>query len=102
MINGLDAVEQPFAVLESEGPVIVFSVKEAVYKALNPILGLPLDFTDVAVSWLPTGPARSCGVARAGGVMPDVRRSIAIPSWVAAIALWPVTVTRGLESATVV
>ena len=88
-IDGLDANEQPCDVSDSEGQLILFSVKEAVYKALNPIIGLPLDFTDVALSWCTTGSVCSSGIARACGVTLDVRFSVAVPSWVVSAALWP-------------
>ena len=95
-IHGLDAAEQPWSVPGAEGRVILFSVKEAVYKALHPILGQELHFSEVAVSWARTGPVRSCGVALACGVALDVRCSIAVPSCVLSAALWPVTATPDL------
>lgn len=97
-IAGLDANEFPCAVSDSDGQLIVFSVKEAVYKALNPIFGLPLDFTDVALSWCTTGSVCSSGVARACGVTLDVRFSVAIPSWVVSAALWPAMEAHSLKS----
>ncbi len=85
---GLDAAAQPWSVSDDAGRTIVFSVKEAVYKALNPALGCPLDFADVALSWSPPGSsARAHGVARACGVTLDVRCSIAVPHWIASVAL---------------
>ena len=90
-LDGLDPNEQPYAVSDNDGQIILFSVKEAVYKALDPILGHPLDFTDVALSWFPTDSAYGSGVARASGVTLVVRCSIAIPSWVVSAALWAAT-----------
>ena len=88
VIRGLDTTEQPWPVPDAEGRVILFSVKEAAYKALHPIFRHPLGFEDIAVSWLLPGPACSRGVARAGGVALDVRCSIAVPSWIVSAALW--------------
>lgn len=94
-IHGLDAAEQPWSVSDAEGQVILFSVKEAVYKTLNPILGQSLDFAEVVVSWARSGPVRRRGVALACGVALDVRCSIAVPSCVLSTALWPVTAAPG-------
>ena len=88
-LGGLDATEQPYAVSGNDGQIVLFSVKEAVYKAINPILGHRLDFTDVATSWTPTDAACRSGVASACGVKLAVRCSIAIPSWITSVALWP-------------
>ena len=93
-IHGLNATELPWSVSGAEGRAILFSIKEAAYKALHPILRRPLDFSDVAVSWFPPNAAHSRGVARACGVALDVRCSIAVPSWIVSAALWPVTATR--------
>ena len=88
MLDGLDSSEQPYAVPENAGQLIVFSVKEAVFKALHPILETRLDFTDIALSWIPDeSPCRS-GHARAQGVTLDVRCSIAVPSWIVSAAFW--------------
>ena len=66
-IHGLDAAEQPWSVSDAEGQVILFSVKEAVYKALHPILvhltffALPAPFGHLPY-WLALG--RSDLIAR--------------------------------------
>ena len=101
-IDGLDAAEQPWPVSDAEGRSILFSVKEASYKALHPILGHPLGFADVEVSWRQPGRVCSRGVARACGVTLDVRCSIAVRSWIVSAALWPVTTERGLTFPTAV
>lgn len=89
-LRGLDAGEQPWSSTpEVEGRVVLLSVKEVVYKALHPVLGLPFGFADVAVSWNSVGPVRCRGVARACGVTLDVRCSRAVPPWIASAALWP-------------
>lgn len=88
-LRGLDAVEQPWSISAAHERVIVFSIKEAAFKALHPVLGHPLGFRDVALSWLPPDAARCRGIARACGVALEVRCSIAVPSWVVSVALWP-------------
>ncbi len=88
-LRGLDAAERPPAVSEVDGRVVVFSLKEAAFKALHPILGRPPGFADIGVSWLPSAHPRPRGVARACGVALDVRCSLAVPSWVVSTALWP-------------
>lgn len=89
-LRGLDAGEQPWSSMpETEGRVVLFSVKEAACKALHPILGRPLGLEDIAVSWTSISPVRCYGVARACGVTLDVRCSKAVPSWIASAALWP-------------
>ena len=85
-IPGLNAAEQPWSVSDAAGRAIVFSVKEAAYKALHPILGHRLGFADVAVSWLRRDSSCSRGVARACGITLDVRCSIAVPSWIVSAA----------------
>ena len=85
-IPGLNAAEQPWSVSDAAGRTIVFSVKEASYKALHPILRHRLGFADVAVSWLRHDSSRSRGVARACGITLDVRCSIAVPSWIVSAA----------------
>ena len=85
-IPGLSAAEQPWSVSDPAGRTIAFSVKEAAYKALYPIVGHRLGFADVAVSWLRHDLSRSRGVARACGITLDVRCSIAVPSWIVSAA----------------
>ena len=89
-IRGLDVGEQPWSSMpEAEGRVVLLSIKEAAYKAVYPVFGLPLGFADVAVSWISLTPVRCRGVARACGVTLDVRCSRAVPSWIASASLWP-------------
>ena len=87
MIPGLDTDEHPPAASDAVGRVSLFSVKEAAFKALQPILGRPLDFTDVEVSWLPSEPACFAGVGRAADTAVDVRCSTAVPPWIVSVAL---------------
>ena len=94
-IRGLNVGEQPWSSMpEAEGRVVLLSVKEAAYKAVYPVFGLPLGFPDVAVSWISLSPVRCRGVARACGVTLDVRCSRAVPSWIASASLWPDGVRR--------
>ena len=93
-ILGLNAAEQPWSVPDAAGRVIVLSVKEAVYKALHPILGHPFGFADVAVSWQRCGSVRRHGVAQACSVRLNVRCSVAVPSWIVSAARCPVTSTQ--------
>ena len=88
-IPGLNAAEQPWSVPDAAGRVIVWSVKEAVYKALHPILGHPFGCADVAMSWLRRGSFRRQGVARACGVRLAVCCSVAVPSWIVSAARCP-------------
>ena len=46
-IHGLNAAELPWSVSGADGRAILFSIKEAAYKALHPILRRPLDFSDI-------------------------------------------------------
>ena len=85
-IPGLSAAEQPWSVSDAAGRTIVFSVKEAAYKALHPILRHRLGFADVAVSWLRHDSSCSRGIARACGIALDMRCSIAVPSWIVSAA----------------
>lgn len=85
-IPGLSADEQPWSVSDAAGRIIVFSAKEAAYKALHPILRHRLGFADVAVSWLRHDSSCSRGVARACGITLDMRCSIAVPSWIVSAA----------------
>ena len=91
MLDGLDSREQPYEVPENDGQLIVLSTKEAVFKTLNPILGVSLDFTDIDLSWIPNDSACRSGLARALGVTLEVRCSIAVPLWVVSAALWPIS-----------
>ena len=88
MLDGLDSREQPYVLPENDGQLVVFSVKEAVFKALHPILKARPDFTDIALSWNPNDSACRSGFARALGVTLEVRCSIAVPMWVVSAALW--------------
>lgn len=87
MIPGLDAGKHPPATSDTLGRVGLLSVKEAAFKASHPILGLPLNFTDVEVSWLPSDPPCYRGVARARDIVLEVRCSTSVSSWIVSAAL---------------
>ena len=87
-LPGLDALAHPLSVSDADGRDIVFAVWEAAFKALHPVLGRPLGFEEVAVSWLTSAPPRIRGVARACDAALDVRCSIAVPPWIVSAALW--------------
>ena len=85
-IDGLVAADElPFG-HETLGPVILLSVKEAVYKALNPLTGWELGFGDVKVSWARVHSSDMRGTTRVEGVAVDIRCSIVLSSWVASAA----------------
>lgn len=88
-IDGLTAMSELPPSSGAAGPVILFSVKEAVFKALYPILGRRLRFDEVTVSWIDVCSSRWQGTARCGEVALDVRCSTAIPRWVVSVALAP-------------
>lgn len=78
--------EQPLAVSADWGSAILFSTKEAVFKALHPVLGQPLGFGDVMMSWT-TGPPLLLGTARCRGHRLAVRCSLSVPSWTVSAAV---------------
>ena len=86
-ISGLIAGDK--LVLDSgvEESVVMFSVKEAIFKALHPALNQRLSFSDVAVSWKAVRPSALSGKACVAGVALDVRCSTAIPPWAVSVAL---------------
>ena len=85
-VSGLTAADPMLPASEVVGPIINFSVKEAVFKALSPIFG-QLGFEDVTVSWTDVRSSSMSGTARCRNVALDVRCSAAIPPWVASVAL---------------
>ena len=87
-LRGLGAGEQPWASMpEAGGRVVLFSVKEAAFKALHPILGRQFGLENVVVSWTSISPVRCHGIARACDATVDVRCSRAVPSWIASASL---------------
>ena len=50
-VKGLSTVDELPPDWTSAGPVILFSVKEAAFKALHPVINRRLRFEDITVSW---------------------------------------------------
>lgn len=94
-INGLTAANELPPDTGGTGPLILFSVKEAAFKALCPILGHGPGFEEVTVSWVEVRPSCWRGIAHCRRVALDVRCSTAIPRWVASVALAPPKRPRG-------
>ena len=88
-IKGLTAADELPLTLGTMGSVILLSVKEAVYKALNPVLGIRFGYEEVRISWKDMAPQRMSGVARFEHITVDVRCSTAVPRWVGSAALVP-------------
>lgn len=92
----LPARPSPICISDTAASTMLFSAQEAAYKALDPVLGHTLNIRDVAISWTQPSTVRSRVVARAGDVAIEVRCSAAVPFWILAAALWPVTAASGL------
>ena len=88
-IKGLTAADELPLVLGTMGSVILLSVKEAVYKALNPVLDIQFGYEEVRISWKDIAPQRMSGVAHFDRITVDVRCSTAVPRWVGSVALVP-------------
>ena len=71
------------------GSVILLSVKEAVFKALNPVVGLRFGYEDVRLSWKEVAPRELSGVARFDRIAVEVSCTTAVPSWVGSVAVLP-------------
>ena len=78
--------EQPPEVAADCASAILFSVKEAVFKALHPVMAQPLRFDDVVTRWT-TGPPLLLGTAHCRGRRLAVRCSLSVPSWVVSAAI---------------
>ena len=88
-IKGLSAVDELPPDWKGAGPVILFSVKEAAFKALHPVLDRRLGFEDITVSWTDIRSSRLRGTAHCCGIALDVRSSTAVPARMASVALLP-------------
>lgn len=88
-IQGLTEADEFPPLSDVPGPLLLFSVKEAIFKALHPILDRPFGFEDVKVSWSRVESRSLYGAARVGAIVLDIRCSVAIPSWGASVALLP-------------
>ncbi len=70
-------------------PVILLSAKEAVFKALNPVVGIGFGFEEVQIVWKEVTSKKLLGIAHFRRNRVNVRCSTAVPSWVASVALLP-------------
>ncbi len=86
-IKGLNTSDELPPGLGTAGSVILLSVKEAVYKALSPVLGIRFGWKEVQVSWKEIAPRRISGVALFDRFTVEIRCSTAVPSWVGSVAL---------------
>ena len=69
------------------GSVVLLSAKEAVFKALNPVVGIRFGYEDVRLSWKEFTPQGLSGVARFDRIAVEVACTTAVPSWVGSVAL---------------
>ena len=93
-VKGLSAVDELPPDWTSAGPVILFSVKEAVFKALHPVINRRLRFEDITVSWTDIRSSRCLlGTAHCGCVFLDIRCSTDVSAHVVSVALLPAAAT---------
>ena len=86
-VKGLSAVDELPPDWTRAGPVILFSAKEAAFKALHPVINRRLGFEDITVSWTDIRSSRCLlGTAHCGCVALDIRCSTAVPAHVASVA----------------
>ena len=71
------------------GPVILLSAKEAVFKALNPVVGIRFGFEEVQIVRKEVASKKLLGIAHFRRHRVDVRCSTFVPSWVTSVALLP-------------
>ncbi len=86
-VSGLAGPGELPPMLGSEGAVILFSAKEAVFKASCPILGFRPGLGDVTVSWSDVRPHRLDGIARVAGIALELRCSTSVAGFVGTAAL---------------
>ena len=86
-VDGLaDADELPTDA-GSEGAAVLFSAKEAVFKAVYPVVGVRVGFSDVTVSWSEVSRKKLAGTAWCLGMVLELRCQVAVPGFVGSIAL---------------
>lgn len=78
--------ERPPAVSADCASAILFSAKEAVFKALHPVMDQRLGFDDIVMSWT-SGPPLLMGTAHCRGRRLGVRCSLSVPYWIVAVAI---------------
>ena len=78
--------EQPPEVAADCASAILFSTKEAVFKALHPVMAAPLGLNDVVMCWT-VGPPLLLGTAHCRGRRLAVRCSLSVPSRIVSAAI---------------
>ena len=86
-IPGLSLPDEAVVGQEVDSGVIVFSVKEATFKAANSIVERQMDFDEVILSWENERENWFFGIAQCGGMRFEVRCSLVVPRWIVSAAL---------------
>ena len=86
-IRGLSGVTELPPNVEVRDSVVVLSVKEAIFKAIYPVVSQRMGFDEVTVEWNVVKPRKLFGYACYAGRTVEVRCSTALPSWVVSVAL---------------
>lgn len=86
-IPGLSLADGAVGDQEVESEVIIFSVKEAIFKAANSIVRREMDFDEVMLSWEKSQKHRYFGIGKCDEIRLDVRCSLAVPHWIVSAAL---------------
>ena len=86
-VDGLAEVNELPPSLGAQGTVVLLSAKEAVFKAVHPLVGLRLGFSDVRVSWSRVSRERLTGTARCLDLALELRCHLGVPEFVGTIAL---------------
>ena len=86
--------ERPPGASATPASAIVFSAKEAAFKALHPVVNQPLGFNDVVVHWSSSRPPLLLGTAHCRDHRLAIRCSLAVPSWIVSAAICPVEARR--------
>ena len=87
--KGLIASDELPLDLGAAGSVILLSVKEAVFKALNPVLGVRFGYDDIRLSWKEVAPQEMNGVAHFDRIAVEVCCTTAVRPWVGSLAALP-------------
>ena len=89
LAEGLIASDELPVDLGVAGPVILLSAKEAVFKALNPVVGVRFGFEEVRIVWKEVASKKLLGIAYFRRHRVNVRCSTVVPFWVTSVALLP-------------
>ena len=82
--------ERPLGTSAPLASAILFSVKEAAFKALHPLVNQRLGFNDVFVHWSSSNPPLLFGTAYCRDHQLTVHCSLVVPSWIVSTAICPV------------